>query len=139
MSELEILAPDEGQVAYAGRTIVVRPFRVGRIPAIAKHLLAVQPYLAQAFALLEKLDKEKKPEAQGRLMHEAMTLLADHGDELFPPIAFALDVEEALIRDGDLAEFIDLLATLIRTNRSFFDQRLGGALESAKALFSPKD
>lgn len=106
-SELDILTNQYPPITVADREIAVRPIKVGQFAAFIR--------------------------AAGPLFSDAATdpaeLVMHYPEEIIAALSAASDLEEAWLRDRDLAEMTELLEAFIGVNQAFFVARLRPALE----------
>ena len=136
--DLSVLEPAGSSVTYQGRTIDVRPIKVGQVPAIVR---AARPVIDAVLALESLPDAddavlalESLPDADdAALVDVLLDLLGTHGDAVFVAAALFTGESEDALRDGDIDEFIRLATAVIGVNRDFFAQRVAPLLKERAA------
>lgn len=107
--DLEVLDPTPTAVQFRGREVVIKPLKVGKLPAFAR---AVKP-LASAF---ERID--------GLTAADMLELIADHGDSIVTAISIASGIDKAELEDSDPVELLAIVTPVVRANADFFRLRL---------------
>lgn len=110
--EFEAITPTKtASLEWCGRTVEVRPLKVGQIPGFAK---ALGPILAAV---------PSNSASWGDM--DIAGLVGTHGDALIAACAIAVPgVTEAEIRDSDLDVFMLLIAEVAAVNADFFRNRI---------------
>ena len=123
--DLSVLEPAGSSITYQGRTIDVRPIKVGQVPAIVR---AARPVIDAVLAL------ESLPDGDdAALVDVLLDLLGNHGDAVFVAAALFTGEPEDVLREGDIDEFIRLATAVIAVNRDFFAQRVAPLLKERAA------
>jgi hypothetical protein len=110
--EFEAITPSTtGKLEWCGRTITVRPLKVGQIPGFAK---AVAPILAAVPATSGSWEDM-----------DVVGMIASHGEALIAACAIAApEATDAEIRDAELDSFMVLIAEILSVNADFFRRRM---------------
>lgn len=109
MSEdLDFIDPTPLERTINGKTIQIKPLKVGKIPAFAR---AITP-LSGALQKIEEFSPA-----------DLIELLGTHGESIIKAVSIASGVTEADLNEADPAELIGLIAPIIKVNADFFRLR----------------
>jgi hypothetical protein len=126
MDNFDALGPAVVPVPYKGGTIEVLPVEVGNIPAIIRQ---ARPIIDSILALDDAPDASKEDELVGL----ALDMLDKHGDAVFEAMALIVGHDVAVIRKGNIGEFVVLAKAVFEVNRDFFRDHLAPLLAKARA------
>lgn len=128
-SEAQALSALGTTVDFAGERLDIRPLRFGallEIIAIAAPL--VDAVAAAASGLVGEADE----------LAFFLRLVSAHHREVPEVLGLACDRDAAFIASGELDDVVRLFMAVYQVNASFFDQRLGPALNEARAKWRTK-
>lgn len=101
MSDLDKLIPQPVELSVAGETLVVKPLKVGQMPAFLRAISPVMQFLAT-------------PEI------DWLALFGERGDELLSAIAIAVGKPRQWVDDLGPDDAVLLAAKVIEVNADFF-------------------
>lgn len=101
-------------------SIVVRPLKIGQLPAFARAARPLADKISAALAI-------------GITAADVLALLADHTDAAVDALAAATGASREALADSTLEQLGDLLAAVISANKDFLRGRLIAALRTAAA------
>lgn len=104
------------RVMVKGKEVEISPMKMRSLVAFAK---AIKPIRAELAAISDELTFQNLAD-----------LLAT-GTDLFDAVEAACGVQRAELEELDLAEFIELAATVLSVNADFFVKRVAPALKTA--------
>lgn len=116
--DAQALAPAPVEVRFSGERLAIRPLRLGE----ALEIIGRAEPVIEAFLTVP-----------GGVSAEDLgfftRLVARHRNEVPQVLAIATGRDPDFIASGDLAEALELLMTVYRVNRDFFDQHLAPAVK----------
>lgn len=115
--ELKTLFPGE-QIVIEGETITVKPFTFGQLPKV--------------LGLFQKLEEEfVKLQGQGKNLTTSAVvgLLAAGGSDIMEVMAGSSGLSVQTVSNLSMDDGVNLLATVIKANQSFFVERMPAALK----------
>lgn len=118
MAEVKALAGVGKTVDFGGERLEIQPLRFGE----ALDIIAIAAPMVESL-----VDYAANASAADEVAFFAR-LMAKHRGVVPKVLSIATRREEAFIEAGDLAEAVDLCATVYEVNRDFFDQRLAPAI-----------
>lgn len=130
-ADIDVLAPASMSVAYRNEKVLLEPIKIGDVPALVR---AIRPMLASAQALAAPSSAQEAGAGEAGIAGIEITfdllfgLIEDHADGLFTAVALLTARDAEWIRNGDLAEFIELALAAVEVNRNFFIQRVAPLL-----------
>lgn len=112
--DLDVLVPPQVELAVAGETLVLRPLKVGQLPAFVR---AIAPALQQLSAA--ELDW--------------LALFGTHGEALLAAVAIAAGKPPVWVDELSADDAILLAAKVIEVNAHFFASRVAPRLDGLLA------
>lgn len=132
MDDLDVLESGAVEVLYRGDRLHVRPITIGAVPRLVREARPVINALLDATWLTD----EGGDGADGAFLEGALSLVEQHADGVCKAVSICINREADWVQGGNVAEFFDLVSTVLEVNRDFFTRRivplLGGRLGIAR-------
>ncbi len=117
--DLDTLDPAPTPVDYRGERLEIKPLTIGQLPKLVR----------LARPLIDALmDSDIDKLTDGAEIGPLLDLLDEHSERVFDAAAMITRRDRAWLEEGDPAEFVQLVKTVIEVNRDFFTRKLAPLL-----------
>lgn len=120
MSDLDVIDPAGTPVEFGGKTIMVKPLKVGQLPAFAR---AIKPLTGTLEAM-----------ATGAAVLNVgafVGLVDEHSEALVQAVSIATGIPVDQINEATLDQLLVLIVGVVKVNADFFKGRLTPAILAA--------
>lgn len=117
-NDLDVLDPASTPVTFDGRSLALRPLKVGVVPAIVRVAKPIIEDLASRDLLLGTdggVDLD---------LGSILSFIGEHGDAIFEAVSLATGLPVEELQEGDIGEFVVLAKAVVGVNRDFFTRTL---------------